>query len=342
MERTAPRSTIKPILKWAGGKSQLLPHLLAAYDFALGGAEHYFFEYHEPFVGSGALFFALSTPPVRFSRAHLNDNNADLINLYQTLTSDWEGIVQQLEPLEREYNVDRDHQRRSELYYAKRTEYNNLRNKTGLDGNTRTAALMLFLNRTTFNGLYRVNRSGEFNVPHGRYSFPRICNEEALETAAQALSLAHLTGDDFEVAAERVKGPGHFVYFDPPYFPVSKTSSFTAYTDGEFGAQEQERLASVFAELDERGARVVLSNSHTPYTVELYQEVGAQLYQVPARRPISSKLETRGPVTELIVANFKVPALEPYRLGSRAGLSQLSLPLEPVGDQPDQDTCSTA
>ena len=275
----------KPFLKWAGGKSRLLGALHAA-------SPSEWATYHEPFTGGGALFFELASQD-RISRAVLSDSNPDLINAYRVVRDDLPLLLDELMSLEIQYLGARD---RAEVYYAIRAQ-----RRTDPVG---SAARLIFLNRTCFNGLYRVNQSGEFNVPHGRYVRPRVCDSGGLRRASALLALARLEISDFEAASDFVRA-GDFVYFDPPYHPVSDTASFTSYTAQDFDWADQVRLAGVAQSLaTERGAHVLVSNSSHADVIGLYRERGFQMEEAAAPRSINSKGDRRGPVTELLALSY--------------------------------------
>lgn len=233
--------------------------------------------YIEPFVGGAALFFAL-----RPKRARLSDVNPELVNCYTAVRDDVEGVIAALG----EHVHDRDH------YYDVRA----------LDPDTlppaERAARTIFLNRTGFNGLYRVNKSGRFNVPFGRHRNPKICDEENLRACSRALRGVTIEVADF-ASVERVAKPGDLVYFDPPYVPLSKTSDFTSYSAGGFGWEQQEKLAKLFSSLSAKGVQVMLSNSDVPSLRKLYS--GFSLNIVHATRAINSVASRRGKVAELVV-----------------------------------------
>ena len=284
----APRAGARPFLKWAGGKQQLLPSLLA-------GAPETFGRYFEPFVGGGALFFALADRG-RLDATHgavLGDANADLVATYRAVRDDFRGLVRRLRALESRY-LGRDAEERAVLFYR-------LRDSAPRDARG-AAARFIFLNKTCFNGLYRVNRAGHFNVPHGRYAEPRILDVPVLTAASEALALVELRHTDFEAACADAAA-GDFVYFDPPFHPLSATSSFTQYTSADFGWADQERLRVCIDGLTARGVHVLLSNSPHPLVTYLYESAGYELRRVPARRAINSKGDGRGPIDELLVTN---------------------------------------
>jgi DNA adenine methylase len=270
-----PRST-RPVLKWAGGKSRSLSRILAELPEQVD-------TYYEPFVGGAAVFFALAGQG-RFKRAVLGDRNSALIDLYRALKKDPEAVIRAL----RKYRYDRDE------YYRVRAL-----DPAELDLSER-AARTIFLNKTGYNGLYRVNSRGEFNVPFGRYKDPNFCDEDNLRGASRALKRVKLQVGDFEKVCSEAK-LGDAVYFDPPYDPVSKTASFTAYYKGDFGRAEHERLSRLFERLAKRRVSVVLSNSDTPFTRGLFD--GFRLSAVDVTRPINSKAGARGTVSEILVTS---------------------------------------
>lgn len=281
----------RPFLKWAGGKGQLLDELCSRLPAEFG-------RYFEPFVGGGALYFALHGAGRVRSGARLSDANRKLIDTYRAVRDNVEAVIAHLSA----FSNDRD------LYYQIRAWRHE-----DLDP-PRAAARIIFLNKTCYNGLFRENSRGEFNVPFGRYARPMICDAPNLRAASAALRRVSLRQLDFGKVPELVK-EGDLVYFDPPYHPRSATSSFTQYSENGFGEDEQRRLARVFRELDGRGAYVMLSNSDTPLVRKLY--AGFAIDEVLAGRAINSKAERRGKVTELIVRNYGI--VSPQRRSRRAG-----------------------
>ena len=271
----------KPFLKWAGGKTQLLPQLLARTPARIGA-------YYEPFLGGGALFFALQREG-RFERAVLSDSNAELIGVYAQVRDGVEDLIEALAVHQRKYRAASD---RADYYYR-------IRGKRPTCG-VGAAARLIFLNKTCFNGLYRVNSRGEFNVPHGSYVNPTICDENGLRAASAALQEAELRTADF---AEAMSAPqaGDFLYCDPPYVPLNETANFTAYTAANFDAADQRRLAAAAAGVCERGTDVLLSNSGHPEVAQLYRDAGFQLETVEAARLINSNGSERGTVREYLI-----------------------------------------
>ncbi len=277
----------RPFLKWAGGKTQLLPELLARCPASIG-------TYFEPFVGAGALFFALASDAARAPRrAVLADANAELMAAYAAVRDAPEALAGRLGALEACYLAG-DAAERERMYYEVRASTP----EAPLD----CAARLIFLNKTCFNGLYRVNQRGEFNVPHGRYRAPRIADRETLCAASRALAGVELRTLDFAEACEDAR-PGDFVYFDPPFHPLSVTSSFTQYTRQAFGRAEQVRLKQCIDTLTVRGVAVLLSNSADPWLRGGYDFAGYCTEVVPARRAINSRGDRRGAVGELLVTN---------------------------------------
>jgi DNA adenine methylase len=266
-----PDPVARPFLKWAGGKRQLLPHLLRHVPATRGA-------YFEPFVGGGALFFAL-----RPRKATLADVNERLIRAYRGVAAQVDDVVRLL----RRYPHD------SEFFYRLRAR--------AIDGQSdaEVAAWFIYLNRTGYNGLYRVNRKNEFNVPFGRYANPTVCDEPTLRDCAAALAGTKLVVDDFEKIVSGARR-GDFVYFDPPYAPLSATSSFTSYTSGGFGPEDQRRLRDVALALKKRGVQVLLSNSSAPLVRELYASA-FEVFEVPATRMLNSKGDGRGAIAELVI-----------------------------------------
>ena len=287
--RLAPsRYTLpRPFLKWVGGKGQLLGTLLARVS-----AAGEFRTYHEPFVGGGALFFELYRQGALREGAVLSDKNPNLVEVWQTVREDVSALVERLSELKSRHC--------EEHYYAVRAEVP--ADRLG------RAARVIYLNKTCFNGLYRENRRGGFNVPFGRYTDPPILDEENLRACSVALQDVDLRSQGFEEAAGAVRA-NDFVYFDPPYVPVSRTSVFTAYQKGGFGEGDQRRLAQTFRDLTERNAKVMLSNSWAPLVLECYGEFGPQ--EVSASRNLNSRTDRRGAVSEALVDN--VSALRPTR-----------------------------
>jgi DNA adenine methylase len=268
-----------PFIKWAGGKGQLLGQLegLLPKDARVR-------RYHEPFIGGGALFFHLQ-PRV----ADLADANADLIATYAAVKSEVEPLLRALAPLDRGHSEER--------YYRMRARWNEEADLSRVE----RAALFIYLNKTGYNGLWRVNSRGKHNVPVGRYVRPHVFDADVLRADAALLRGARLHAAPFESVLDRAAS-GDFVYLDPPYHPISRTSSFTAYARGGFGEEDQRRLAATFAELDRRGCCVMLSNSDCAFIAGLYRRF--RIDRVRAARAINSKAGRRGSVSELVIRNY--------------------------------------
>jgi DNA adenine methylase len=262
-------------VKWVGGKTKLLGELTSR-------APDRFGRYYEPFAGGAAMFFRLAP-----SAAVLNDQNRDLIGTYRALATDVEGVIRRLEIHRRKH--DEEH------YYQIRAAWNDAAvDWAPID----RAAAFIYLNKTCFNGLWRVNRSGGFNVPMGRYTDPPICVPDALRAASTVLARADLRCGDFRAAVADA-GAGDFAYFDPPYDPLSKTSNFTSYTVDSFGDDHQRALADLARDLVARGCRVMLSNSDTPFVRSLYRDF--RVDQVMCARAINSDAAKRGLVAEVVI-----------------------------------------
>jgi len=280
---------VRPFVKWAGGKGQLLPELSRRLPAR-------FRRYHEPFVGGAALFFSLYNAERLGYGAVLSDYNSELVLCYQVVRDDVEALIAVLKQHER-YRLDR-------AYFMEVRSWD--RQPDFAQRRTvERAARTIFLNRTCYNGLYRLNNKGQFNAPFGYYKNPLICDPENMRAASAALQEVELCVGDFGEVAARAE-PGDLVYFDPPYVPVSATASFTHYTGQTFGPDDQRRLARLFDTLMERGVYVMLSNSHTPLSRELYAAHAVSTSVVYASRKINCDGRKRGQVEELIVCGYPV------------------------------------
>jgi len=264
----------RPPVKWAGGKGGLIPQFEPL--FPKGPWDLYI----EPFVGGGAVFFHLL--PLR---AVLIDNNEELINFYMVVRDNLEELLVDL----------RKHENTAEYYYRIRAL------KPEELTPVERASRFLYLNKTGYNGLWRVNGKGQHNVPFGRYKNPKIVDEPNLRQVSRALARAEILLGDFSLAMNYAK-PGTFVYFDPPYHPLSETARFTSYTRDGFDEDDQRRLADVFRQLDRKGCLVMLSNSDTPFIRDLY--AGYDIQVVYAKRAINCRGDGRGPITELVIRNY--------------------------------------
>lgn len=279
-----------PFVKWAGGKGRLAPLIAASLE---GQTPR---RYFEPFTGGGAVFFSLQAQGLA-PEPRLNDINPGLVEAYEVVRDDVDALIAELRVISALY-LDLSATERAAMYYRIRREER--------DTPAGRAARLLFLNRTCFNGLFRVNRRGQFNVPHGAYARPRILDTQRLRQASSALAAVTITADDFETVCADA-GEGDFVYLDPPYQPLSATSSFTAYTDRSFGPADQERLALCVRAMSQRGARIMLSNSAHPFIEGLYH--GFYSRRVKMSRAINSVGKGRTPIDELLVTNWQTGPL---------------------------------
>ena len=262
-------------MKWVGGKRQIIPALMQHVPSSLG--RH---TYHEPFVGGGALFFAVDP-----TRAVLSDNNERLVRTYCGVRDNVDEVITRLRAHERKH--DEEH-----FYKVRSIDVDKL-------SDPEVAAWLIYLNKTAYNGLYRVNSCNGFNVPFGRYVKPGICDEPNLRACSKALQRVDVLFEDFSDVAKRAR-KGDFVYFDPPYVPLSATSYFTTYTAKGFGREDQEKLRDVAKGLKKRGVHVLLSNSAAGLVRELYAE-GFTLQEVTAVRNVNCKVEGRGRITEFLI-----------------------------------------
>ncbi len=282
--REPERSVARPFLKWVGGKTQLLAQVGEFYPETYG-------IYFEPFLGGGAMYFDL-----RPKTAVLNDVNPALIACYANIQKSPGAVIKILQGLQQEY-VQSSEQARAEIFYRIRSEYNTL-----ADTVPQKTAYLIFLNKTCYNGMYRENSKGQFNVPFGRYRNPKILDEENLRNVSSVLATATLSSSSFEQAVREAK-KNDFVYFDPPYHPLSHTSSFTSYHSQNFSQADQVKLRDIFVDLHERGCFVMLSNSYSDFVRRLYR--GFYQHTMLANRAINCKATGRGKIKELLVTNYK-------------------------------------
>lgn len=298
----------KPFLKWAGGKGQLIEQFQRFYPDQL--RFNAIKAYYEPFLGSGAVFFDI-VQHYTIHKAYLYDINEDLVIAYKVIQKDPSMLLEILYEFQKNYtDLHKDGQQI--YYYKQRSDFNNNRFRINLNTPSdewvsRTAQL-IFLNKTCFNGLYRVNRQGEFNVPIGDYNNPVICDEQNIIAVHQVLQIAEIKKADFSSILDDLE-ENSFVYFDPPYRPISKTSSFKAYNTHEFNDKEQLRLSQLFKNLDKKEILLMLSNSDPKNTNpednffdDVYNEYN--IYRIPARRMINSNASKRGKINEIIVTNY--------------------------------------
>lgn len=293
---------VRPFLKWAGGKGQLLSEIQKYYPLH----EKQITKYAEPFVGGGAILFDILS---RFDlqAVYISDSNAELINTYLMIRDRIHELLALLRQMQAEY-LPLEAERRKAYYSSKRSRFNELKQAQRSAANIEKAACFIFLNRTCFNGLYRVNKNGLFNVPMGAYKKPLICDEENLKNVSAALQKVQIVCGDYRDAREFID-EHTFVYFDPPYRPITATASFTAYTENAFDDTAQVALAAFVKELHQKGAKIVISNSDPKnadaednFFDELYGE--HQIKRVKANRMINCDRAARGKITELLISNF--------------------------------------
>jgi len=287
----------KPFVKWAGGKRQLLPVILKNLpnDLAASAA----FTYIEPFVGGGAVFFAMMQQFPNIQKAVINDINPNLVRAYRTIQQLPEKLIVSLQKCEKEYFALEDETERKDFYLQMRKTFN----EGGLSDVENTTCF-IFLNRTCFNGLYRVNAKGLFNVPFGRYSHPKICDAETIMADSKVLQRTEILCGDFE-ATEAFASAGAFVYLDPPYRPLNETSSFTSYSKEQFDDDDQRRLQRFFIRLSQKDCLLMLSNSDPSdrFFDELYQDY--HIDRVEAMRSLNANASTRGKLSELLIRNYQ-------------------------------------
>lgn len=307
----ATEKQAKPFLKWAGGKGQLLSQFQSFFPDELNG-KGIIKRYYEPFLGSGAVFFWVMQN-CKIKKAYINEFNSEIYMCYVVMKKNADRVIKHLQALQEEY-YSLDSKKREAFYYQIRTAYNRTRpdvnfEKYDVKGHPARAAMTIFLNRTCFNGLYRVNSKGDFNVPFGRYKNPAICNAENIKKVNRLLQNVTITNSDFSVVRRQINNDS-FVYFDPPYRPLSKTSNFTSYAPNQFDDSEQLRLARIFKELSGiGGVRIMLSNSD-PKNVDpsdnffddLYR--GYRIKRLNAARLINCNAARRGIITEILVMNY--------------------------------------
>ncbi len=300
----------KPFLKWAGGKSQLLSQFEQLYPASLkeGKIKHYF----EPFLGSGAVFLHI-VQQYNIQSAWLYDVNPELVLTWKTVQKNPADLTERLYTIEKKYHKLNKKDQLA-FFYKQREQYNKKRpsiNHTRFsDEWIKRAAQLIFLNRTCFNGLYRVNSKGNFNTPAGRYNNPAICDAENLMAVSKLLSKAEIQHADFKQVLKNLK-KNAFIYFDPPYRPLTSTALFNTYAKEAFSDTEQTVLAALFAQLDAKGEYVMLSNSD-PKNANPRDNFFDKLYRsyhitrIPARRIINANATKRGPVNELVITNYPV------------------------------------
>lgn len=296
---------IRPFVKWAGGKGSLIPQLNKFYPYELknGKIERYI----EPFVGGGAVLIDI-LQKYKIQEAYAFDINIDLINSYNVIKNNVEELVINLKQKETEY-LQLGQEERKNYFYNIRDEYNNYTLEEN-EQNIQRAAQFIYLNRTCFNGLYRVNKSGKFNVPIGSHKNPTICDEENLKKLSELLQNVQFQHGDYRKSMEYVT-ENTFIYFDPPYRPLNVTSGFTSYTKEDFNDDNQIELATFYKELNERNAKLMLSNSNPKNTNKedtffdnIYQ--GFNIDEIYASRMINANSKGRGKISEILVTNYNI------------------------------------
>ncbi len=301
----------RPFLKWAGGKRQLLSQFQTYFPPELNG-KGIIKRYYEPFLGSGAVFFWVKQN-CKLEEAFINEFNPEVYLCFSAIQNNAEKVIKSLKALQKKYHTF-DEAAQEEWYYQIRHKYNTARKELNFKKSDRKyhierAALTIFLNRTCFNGLYRVNSGGDFNVPFGRYKNPTIYDADNLRAVSRILEGVEITNDDFSVVEQQIKKHS-FVYFDPPYRPLNKTSNFTSYSANEFTDKEQERLAKVFKNLNGiDNVKIMLSNSDPKnedkednYFERLY--AGFRIERLKAKRMINCNALRRGEINEILVMNY--------------------------------------
>ena len=300
----------RPFLKWAGGKGQLLDKFQELYPKQL--KENKIKNFYEPFLGSGAVFFDIAQK-YEIENAYLYDINEELVLTYKVIQNDVSKLTDFLYRYQKSY-LKLDKTKRQEFFYDQRTNYNLQRFNIDYDKYSENwfprAAQLIFLNKTCFNGLYRVNSKGEFNSPAGDYDNPTICDEQNLLAVNKVLQIAEIRKADFKEIITDLKS-NSFVYFDPPYRPISKTASFKAYSKHGFEDNEQIQLSKLFKFIHEEGSSVMLSNSD-PKNLDpndnffdvIYNDFN--IFRVPARRMINSNAAKRGTINEIVVTNYRI------------------------------------
>lgn len=292
------KAKLKPFLKWAGGKSQLLESIKQHYPCGLGTTIK---KYAEPFIGGGAVFFDILNN-YELESLYISDSNAELINIYQQIKENVSALIESLQILQDEY-LPLDTDGRKEYYYSKRERFNSLKKDHILT--VETASLFIFLNKTCFNGLYRVNSKGDYNVPMGSYKKPIICDAENLRNISEALKNVIIVNADYKQSNAFIDDKT-FAYFDPPYRPLNITSSFNSYTENDFNDESQTELAEYIQSLVDRGVYVIASNSDPKNTNpnddffdDLYSKM--TIHRISANRMINSNAESRGKISELLI-----------------------------------------
>lgn len=299
---------VKPFVKWAGGKGSLINQLNKYYPLELkyGEIECYI----EPFIGGGAVLIDI-LQKYKVKELYAFDINIDLINSYNVIKNNVQKLINELKKLEQEY-LKLEQEERKNYFYSIRKKYNSYRLENN-EISIKKAAEFIFLNRTCFNGLYRVNKNGDFNVPMGNYKNPTICDKENLEALSKLIKNVKFEYGDYKIIQKYIKGKT-FVYFDPPYRPLNITSGFTSYTKEDFSDENQKELASFYKKLNNNNVKLMLSNSNPKNTNKqdnffenIYNEFN--INKVYAKRMINSNSKGRGEISELLITNYKLKNL---------------------------------
>ena len=297
------RIECKPFIKWVGGKGQLLSEINKLYPVELGKNIN---KYAEIFLGGGAVLFDILSK-YKLDEVYMSDKNLELINTYKSIRDNVDILIKSLKEMEEQY-IPLNNEDRKIYYYEKREEYNSLKINSEVN-NIEKAILFIFLNKTCFNGLYRVNKKGKFNVPMGAYKKPKICDEENLKNVSLTLRNVKIVYADYK-ESEKFIDDKTFVYIDPPYRPLNITSSFTSYTENDFNDKEQIELAEYINVLNKKGAKIVISNSD-PKNNDIDDNFFDKLYKnyninrVKATRMLNSNASLRGAINELLITNYK-------------------------------------
>ena len=297
------RIECKPFIKWVGGKGQLLSEINKLYPVELGKNIN---KYAEIFLGGGAVLFDILSK-YKLDEVYISDKNLELINTYKSIRDNVDILIKSLKEMEEQY-IPLNNEDRKIYYYEKREEYNSLKINSEVN-NIEKAILFIFLNKTCFNGLYRVNKKGKFNVPMGAYKKPKICDEENLKNVSLTLRNVKIVYADYR-ESEKFIDDKTFVYIDPPYRPLNITSSFTSYTENDFNDKEQIELAEYINVLNKKGAKIVISNSD-PKNNDIDDNFFDELYKnyninrVKATRMLNSNASLRGAINELLITNYK-------------------------------------
>ena len=274
----------RPFVKWAGGKSKIVPQILEFFPENFKG-------YYEPFLGGGALFFAIAP-----QKGCLNDKNGVLIETYINIRDHLDRLIDDLVKIENEYFSIRSIEKKADYYYKQRDKFNSLKKKS-----LHRSALFIFLNKTCYNGMYRENKLGQFNIPFGKRTQPVICDKKNLSLVSELIKGIGIKCGSYEESLKSAK-PGDFIYLDPPYEPLNSTSRFTEYQAGGFIEEDQVKLARLYRELTSRGCLVMMSNSTAQLIYDLYSDF--HINKITVRRGIQSNKSVRSKVEELIITNY--------------------------------------